>query len=102
MHVDCWKFVEKQNLYFHLKISLFYYQKVTKKMTSFEQRELLKLLTQNFEYEMKTVELQAEIFARDYSIKHKDLQLLRMSQHRSLCDTLIYQQRRLIQGILIE
>jgi hypothetical protein len=67
-------------------------------MTSLEQRELLKLLTQNFEYEMKTVELQAEIFIRDYSIKHKDLQLLRMSQHRSLCDTLIYQQRRLIQG----
>lgn len=67
-------------------------------MTSHEQRELLKLLTQNFEYEMKTVELQAEIFARDYSIKHKDLQILRLSQHRSLCDTLIYQQRRLIQG----
>ena len=68
-------------------------------MTSMEQRELLKLLTQNFEYEMKNVELQAEIFIRDYSIKSKDLQLLRMSQHRSLCDTLIYQQRRLIQGI---
>jgi hypothetical protein len=67
-------------------------------MTTFEQRELLKLLAQNFEYEMRTIELQADIFARDYSIKHKDLQLLRMSQHRSLCDTLIYQQRRLIQG----
>ena len=47
---------------------------------------------------MKTVELQAEIFARDYSIKHKDLQILRLSQHRSLCDTIISQQRRLIQG----
>ncbi|CAF0771846.1 unnamed protein product [Rotaria sordida] len=72
-------------------------EKVTKKMNTQEQRELLKLLSQNFEYEMKTIELQADIFARDYSIKHKDLQLLRMSQHRSLCDTLIYQQRRLIQ-----
>ena len=67
-------------------------------MSSVEQRELLRLLSQNFEYEMKTIELQADIFSRDYSIKHKDLQLLRMSQHRSLCDTLIYQQRRLIQG----
>jgi hypothetical protein len=67
-------------------------------MTSIEQRELLKLLKQNFEYEMRTIELQADIFIRDYSIKHKDLQLLRMSQHKSLCDTLIYQQRRLIQG----
>jgi len=47
---------------------------------------------------MRTIELQAEIFARDFSIKHKDLQLLRLSQHRSLCDTLIFQQRRLIQG----
>ncbi|CAF4448238.1 unnamed protein product [Rotaria magnacalcarata] len=73
-------------------------EKVRKKMSTTEQRELLKLLTQNFEYEMKTIELQADIFSRDYSIKHKDLQLLRMSQHRSLCDTIIYQQRKMIQG----
>ncbi|CAF0876622.1 unnamed protein product [Rotaria sordida] len=73
------------------------FDKVTKKMTTIEQRELLRLLAQNFEYEMKTLELQADIFTRDYSIKHKDLQLLRMSQHRSLCDTIIYQQRKLIQ-----
>ncbi|CAF4137460.1 unnamed protein product [Rotaria sp. Silwood2] len=66
-------------------------------MTSIEQRELLRILAQNFEYEMKTIELQADIFTRDYCIKHKDLQLLRMSQHRSLCDTIIYQQRKLIQ-----
>lgn len=70
-------------------------------MNTAEQRELLKLLSQNFEYEMRTIELQAEIFVRDFSIKHKDLQLLRMSQHRSLCDTLIVQQRRLIQGKFI-
>ena len=67
-------------------------------MTTAEQSDLLKLLTQNFEFEMKNVELQAEIFARDHSIKQKDLQILRMTQHRSLCDTIIYQQRRLIQG----
>lgn len=67
-------------------------------MNSQEQRELLKLLSQNFEHEMKTVELQAEIFAREHMIKNKDLQLLRLSQHKSLCDTIIYQQRRLIQG----
>ncbi|CAF0893479.1 unnamed protein product [Adineta ricciae] len=72
-------------------------EKVTKKMTSVEQRELLSLLSQNFEHEMKTVELQAEIFAREHMIKNKDLQLLRLSQHKSLCDTIIYQQRRLIQ-----
>ncbi|UJR14088.1 hypothetical protein I4U23_001084 [Adineta vaga] len=71
--------------------------KVTKKMNTGEQRELLRLLTENFEFEMKTIELQAEIFVRDYTIKHKDLQLLRMSQHRSLCDTIIFQQRKLIQ-----
>ncbi|UJR33083.1 hypothetical protein I4U23_020542 [Adineta vaga] len=73
------------------------FEKVTKKMTSLEQRELLKLLSQNFEYEMKTIELQAEIFSREHMIRNKDLQLLRMGQHKSLCDTLIYQQRRLIQ-----
>ncbi|CAF0766429.1 unnamed protein product [Adineta steineri] len=73
------------------------FEKVTKKMTSLEQRELLRLLAQNYEYEMKTIELQAEIFSREHMVKNRDLQLLRMSQHRSLCDTLIYQQRRLIQ-----
>ena len=67
-------------------------------MTTNEQRELLRLLTENFEFEMKTIELQAELFIRDYTIKSKDLQLLRMSQHRSLCDTIIFQQRKLIQG----
>ena len=67
-------------------------------MTTSEQNDLLKLLTKNFEFEMKTVEMQAEIFARDHSIKQKDLQILRMTQHRSLCDTIIFQQRRLIQG----
>ena len=69
-------------------------------MSTNEQRELLKVLTEKFEYEMRTIELQAEIFSRDYSIKHKDLQLLRLAQHRSLCDTLIFQQRRLIQGTI--
>ena len=69
-------------------------------MATNEQRELLRLLTENFEFEMKTIELQAELFIRDYTIKSKDLQLLRMSQHRSLCDTIIFQQRKLIQGNL--
>ncbi|CAF0971218.1 unnamed protein product [Adineta ricciae] len=75
--------------------------KVTKKMATNEQRELLRLLTENFEFEMKTIELQAELFIRDYTIKSKDLQLLRMSQHRSLCDTIIFQQRKLIQDNVI-
>ena len=73
-------------------------QKAKKKFSTGEQKELLKLLTQSFEFEMKSVEYQAEIFNRDFSIKQKDLQLLRLSQHRSLCDTIIHQQRRLIQG----
>ncbi|CAF0886482.1 unnamed protein product [Didymodactylos carnosus] len=58
------------------------YEKVSKRLTSQDQRELLRLLTQNFEFELKNIELQADIFVRDFSIKHKDLQLLRMSQHR--------------------
>jgi len=71
--------------------------KTPKKLNSLEQRELLQLLNQNFEYEMKMIQYEADIFSRDYLLKHKDLQLLRLSQHRSLCDTIIHQQRRLIQ-----
>ncbi|RNA27631.1 Kinesin KIF19, partial [Brachionus plicatilis] len=68
----------------------------TKKLTNQEQKEILNLLLKNFEFEMKNIEMQANLFKRDFKIREQDMIILRLEQHRSLCDTLIYQQRQLI------
>jgi hypothetical protein len=69
---------------------------ISKKLNTNEQKEILNLLLKNFEFEIKNIEMQAELFKRDFKLREQDQILLRLEQHRSLCDTLIYQQRRLI------
>lgn len=68
----------------------------SKKLTTQEQKEILTLLLKNFEFEIKNIEMQADLFKRDFKIREQDMVILRLEQHRSLCDTLIHQQRRLI------
>lgn len=68
----------------------------SKKLTNGEQREILSLLMKNFEFEIKNIEMQAAIFKRDYKLREQDMVILRLEQHQSLCQTLIHQQRRLI------
>lgn len=68
----------------------------SKKLNNHEQKEILGLLLKNFEFEMKNIEMQANIFKRDFKLREQDMVILRLEQHRSLCDTLIFQQRRLI------
>jgi hypothetical protein len=67
-----------------------------KKLSNTEQKEILNLLLKNFEFEMRNIEIQAELFKRDFKLREQDMVILRLEQHRSLCDTLILQQRRLI------
>lgn len=67
-----------------------------KKLNSQEQKEILNLLLKNFEFEIKNIEMQADLFKRDFKLREQDMVILRLEQHRSLCDTLIFQQRRLI------
>ncbi len=67
-----------------------------KKLSNTEQKEILSLLLKNFEFEMRNIEIQAELFKRDFKLREQDMVILRLEQHRSLCDTLILQQRRLI------
>ena len=67
-----------------------------KKLNSNEQKEILTLLVKNFEFELRNIEMQADIFKRDFKLREQDMVILRLEQHRSLCDTLIYQQRQLI------
>ena len=68
----------------------------SKKLNTHEQKEILGLLLKNFEFEIKNIEMQANIFKRDFKLREQDMVILRLEQHRSLCDTLIFQQRRLI------
>jgi hypothetical protein len=68
----------------------------TKKLNTIEQKEILGLLLKNFEFEIRNIEMQADIFKRDFKLREQDMVILRLEQHRSLCDTLIFQQRRLI------
>lgn len=68
----------------------------TKKLNTIEQKEILGLLLKNFEFEIRNIEMQADIFKRDFKLREQDMVILRLEQHRSLCDTLIHQQRRLI------
>lgn len=67
-----------------------------KKLNSNEQKEILTLLVKNFEFELRNIEMQADIFKRDFKLREQDMVILRLEQHRSLCDTLIFQQRQLI------
>jgi hypothetical protein len=69
---------------------------VSKKLTNSEQREILSLLMKNFEFEIKNIEMQAALFKRDFKLREQDMVILRLEQHQSLCQTLIFQQRRLI------
>jgi len=68
----------------------------SKKLNSTEQKEILTLLVKNFEFEIRNIEMQADLFKRDFKLREQDMVILRLEQHRSLCDTLIYQQRQLI------
>lgn len=69
---------------------------MSKKLTNSEQREILSLLMKNFEFEIKNIEMQAALFKRDFKLREQDMVILRLEQHQSLCQTLIFQQRRLI------
>ena len=71
-------------------------ESIAKKLSTHDQKEILKLLCNNFEFEMKNLEVQANLFIRDFKIREKEMVILRLEQHRSLCDMLIQQQRRLI------
>ena len=71
-------------------------ENINKKLSTQDQKEILKLLCNNFEFEMKSLEIQANLFIRDFQIREKEMVILRLEQHRSLCDMLIQQQRRLI------
>ncbi|XP_053562914.1 kinesin-like protein KIF19 [Bombina bombina] len=67
-----------------------------KRISSDEQREVLSLLCKVHELEIENTEMQSHALLKDNMIRQKNYVVQRFEQHRSLCDEIIQQQRRLI------
>ncbi|XP_054351614.1 kinesin-like protein KIF19 [Pongo pygmaeus] len=74
-----------------------------RRVTSEDQREVLRLLCRAHELEVENTELQADNLCRKNLLCQKDFVIQRYHQHRLLCQQLIQEQRRLIQdsGLLV-
>nr|DBA27591.1 TPA: hypothetical protein GDO54_008065 [Pyxicephalus adspersus] len=67
-----------------------------KKISSEEQREVLSLLCKVHELEIENTEMQSHALLKDNMIRQKNYMVQRFEQHRSICDEIIKQQRRII------
>ncbi|NP_001079193.1 kinesin-like protein KIF19 [Xenopus laevis] len=67
-----------------------------KRISSDDQREILSLLCKVHELEIENTEMQSHALLKDNMIRQKDYMVQRFEQHRSLCDEIIQQQRRII------
>lgn len=73
-------------------------QLLPQRVTSEDQREVLRLLCRAHELEVENTELQASNMCRKNLLCQKDLIIQRYHQHRRLCQQLVEGQRRLLQG----
>lgn len=73
-------------------------QLLPQRVTSEDQREVLRLLCRAHELEVENTELQASNMCRKNLLCQKDLIIQRYHQHRHLCQQLVEGQRRLLQG----
>ncbi|KAE8576214.1 hypothetical protein XENTR_v10004103 [Xenopus tropicalis] len=67
-----------------------------KRISSEDQREILSLLCKVHELEIENTEMQSHALLKDNMIRQKNHMVQRFEQHRSLCDEIIKQQRRII------
>ena len=63
-----------------------------------DQQEALRLLCRAQELELENAGLQAGLLRRDSLLCQKDLVIRRCHQHRLLCESIIQDQRQLLQG----
>lgn len=69
-----------------------------RQVISEDQREVLRLLCRAHELEVENTELQADSLRSKHLLCEKDFVIQRCHQHRLLCEQIIQDQRRLIQG----
>uniref|UniRef100_A0A8C9SNF2 Kinesin-like protein n=1 Tax=Scleropages formosus TaxID=113540 RepID=A0A8C9SNF2_SCLFO len=68
--------------------------------SSEEQREVLSLLCKVHELEMENAGMQSRAVLRDSALRRTEAVVQRFERHRELCDKIIQQQRRFIDGTL--
>lgn len=73
-------------------------QTIPKKISSEDQKEVLRLLCKVHELEIHNTEVQSSCLLRDFQIKKKDMVIARYRQQQNLCDQIITKQRNLIDG----
>jgi len=79
-------------------VHFFLLQTIPKKISSEDQKEVLRLLCKVHELEIYNTEVQSSCILRDFQIKRKDMVIARYRQHQLLCDQIINKQRNLIDG----
>ncbi|KAM9296784.1 kinesin-like protein KIF19 [Gastrophryne carolinensis] len=67
-----------------------------KRISSEEQREVLSLLCKVHELEIENTEIQSHALLKDSMMRQKNYMVQKFEQHRSICDEIIKQQRRII------
>ncbi|CAN7939357.1 unnamed protein product, partial [Ixodes hexagonus] len=65
-------------------------------VSSEEQRELLRLLTQVHKLEVEKIEMQTDQLIREHELRQRDLMIVRYDRQRLLCDEIIGKQKVLI------
>ncbi|XP_064478247.1 kinesin-like protein KIF19 isoform X2 [Ornithodoros turicata] len=65
-------------------------------VSSEDQRELLRLLTQVHKLEVEKIEMQTDQLIREHELRQRDLMIVRYDRQRLLCDEIIGKQKLLI------
>ena len=73
-------------------------QMVPTRISSEDQKEVLRLLCKVHELELTNTEVQSSCILRDFQIKKKDMVISRYRQHQSLCDQIIHKQKQILDG----
>ncbi|KAL3877693.1 hypothetical protein ACJMK2_035359 [Sinanodonta woodiana] len=72
-------------------------EQIPHRISTDEQREVLRLLCKVHELEIKKTEVQSMCLLRNFQIKKKDMVISRFKQHQSLCDKIIHTQKVLLE-----
>ncbi|XP_022686279.1 kinesin-like protein KIF19 isoform X2 [Varroa jacobsoni] len=74
-------------------------EKLPHVVTTEDQRELLRLLTQCHKLEVEKIEMQTDQLIREHELRQRDLMIVRYDRQRLLSDEIIIKQKQLIEDI---
>ncbi|OQR77483.1 kinesin protein KIF19-like [Tropilaelaps mercedesae] len=74
-------------------------EKLPHVVTTKDQRELLRLLTQCHKLEVEKIEMQTDQLIREHELRQRDLMIVRYDRQRLLSDEIIIKQKQLIEDL---